>query len=170
MKQLGKEMKHLGHPSHPTPPAPPPPPTAPWSDQELRDHEQRMRDQEQRMRDQEQRMRDREQRARDAEAAMIFTSGPAGVDYRRDTAPVTTVEPAQPTEPVAPPTSFTEEPAMTEQEPIAQAETAPDQPIARSDQADPRLRVLEALEKGEIDIEDALAQLEAERNGDTTQH
>jgi hypothetical protein len=149
-------------------------------DQRLRDQEQRLRDQEQRIRDQEQRRRDheqaREERIREREerqaereqrradeASPLFTAGPSGVDYRRDTTPVTpetTATPAQPTEPVAPAQPFTEEPHVDQQQ------TAPEEPTGtqptEEDTTDARLRVLEALEKGEIDIEDALAQLDRE--------
>jgi hypothetical protein len=180
MKHFGKEMKHMTGPHsmphtpptppHATPPVPPTPPTPHDRDEEqrARDREQRMRDQEQRQRDREQRQRDEDQarvdRERDSDDAGLFTAGPSGVDYQRDTTPVGQ-EPgaasAQPTEPVTPPTPFTEEAQQTAPQDTA-AQDATGSQAARLDPTDPRLRVLEALEKGEIDIEDALAQLDHE--------
>jgi hypothetical protein len=191
MKQFGKEMKQFGKefrhivgtgPTPPTPPAPPAPPRGPHGQHE-RDAEQRRRDEEQRMRDLEQQHRDLEQQRRDLEQAnearireqhpdqpresaaepdsSLFTAGPSGVDYRRDTTPLTpqtSAPPAQPTEPVEPAQPFTEEPTMDQQDATSPEPTGT--PTSEAAPTDDRLRVLEALEKGEIDIEDALAQLD----------
>ncbi len=139
--------------------------------QQARDEEQRLRDIEQQHKDREQQRRDLEQQARDRDqardtagadsASPLFTAGPAGVDYQRDTAPIAPeTPPAQPTEPVAPAQPYTEEPQMNEQDTAPQPE--PTGTETTQEPTDARLRVLEALEKGEIDIEDALAQLDRE--------
>ncbi len=130
----------------------------------MRDIEQQHKDREQQRRDLEQQARDRDQ-ARDTagadSASPLFTAGPAGVDYQRDTAPIAPeTPPVQPTEPVAPAQPYTEEPQMNEQETAPQPE--PTGTETTQEPTDARLRVLEALEKGEIDIEDALAQLDRE--------
>ena len=154
MKAFGKEMKHMTHPDHmnhptapippvpptphvPTPPAPPTPPAG----------------------------------ARRSDDSGIFTAGPSGRDYRRDQTPS-----AQPTEPVSPPERFTDEehrPASAEQDNVPielpeptdiRATTSQSGEASAADTRDERLRVLEALEKGEIDIEDALARLEAAKD------
>lgn len=152
MKHFGTEMKHMAGMGH-TPPAPPTPPTPPHDAQDGHVHDreerraERQAEREQRQAEREERREERRQGADDA--SPLFTAGPSGVDYRRDT--------AQPTEPVAPPQPFTDAPAPSEGEPDATSETAP---LPETASEDPRLRVLEALEKGEIDIEAALAQLD----------
>lgn len=146
MKKIGHEMKHIGrsiHATTPVPPrqtdsVPPVPPTPlagpPRSGEPAEDH------------------------------SHIFTSGPSGQDYRQ-----TPPTQSQQTEPVSPPTPFTEEPAEQprEAEIIAMESIEPETDTQETtsgaqtdDSRDERIRVLEALERGEIDIEDALAQLE----------
>jgi hypothetical protein len=72
---------------------------------------------------------------------------------------------------VTPPQPFTAEPSVVatppaqETGPVAQAEPTK---TADQGQRDERLRVLELLEKGEIDIEDALARLEATKDDQAT--
>ena len=143
MKKFGQEMKHIGRPDHPTAPVPPTPPTPtppappvpPTPAQPHRDDD-----------------------------SHLFTAGPSGHDFRSASA-----SQAQPTEPVTPPEPFTEEPAdqPSEAEIIAMetSDTNPTPEVTpepqETDSREERLRVLEALEKGEIDIEDALARLES---------
>lgn len=156
MKRVGQELKGIGRPDHPTapvpptpqdsvPPAPPTPPARPADPQGV---------------------------GPTGDHSHLFTSGPSGHDYRHTTPPQ-----AHPTEPVSPPEPYTDEPAEQPSEaeiiametsetsetpaaPEVSSETTP------SESREERLRVLEALEKGEIDIEDALAQLEGD-NGPT---
>ncbi|HYH13427.1 MAG TPA: DUF4097 family beta strand repeat-containing protein [Thermomicrobiales bacterium] len=151
MKRFGREMKQMTHHDHPTapvpptpadavPPVPPTPPAGPHHAGHSPDH------------------------------THLFTTGPSGHDYRHRASAQ-----AQPTEPVSPPEPFTDAPddqpseaeiiAMeTSETPTTPETTTEPRP---TDSRDERIRVLEALEKGEIDIEDALAQLEA--NNDKTQ-
>lgn len=98
----------------------------------------------------------------------IFTAGPSGRPYRD---PQTA--PAQPTEPVAPPQPFDEEEASMDQpapqndsqhtEPIASVDQGAEQPGMHEPKADDRITILELLERGEIDIDEAMARLEAEK-------
>lgn len=91
------------------------------------------------------------------------------MDYQHDTAPLTPdtdASPAEETAPVEPARPFTEAPGMDQPETATTPEDAAQEQEADTSQAtentstDARLRVLEALEKGEIDIEDALSQLD----------
>jgi hypothetical protein len=125
--------------------------------QERRNERQERRDESQRLRDLDQRLRDEERRRQDAEATGIFTAGPSGVDFRNVTPP------AQQTEPVVPPAPFTEETDTVSGTDTGTTPSKPQEPASGTSR-DERLRVLEALEKGEIDIEDALAQLESDPN------
>lgn len=157
-------------------------------EQRRRDHEQRhlerQRDRDQRRRDHEQRRLERQedrerrrsggspantQRPGDHQHSPIFTAGPSGRPYRDAQAP-----PAQPTEPVAPPQPFEEE-EVSINEPAPTNESQHTEPVAsvtdgagQTDLAEPasegRLTILERLERGEIDIDEAMARLEAEKD------
>lgn len=183
MKHLSKEMQHTGHGlGHVIPPIPPVPPMPTHDERSARRAEERLREREERLREREQRLQEREeerqrhhddrqddrderQRLRDLDRRLREEArGPDRTrlqpDAPRDTAT------AQPTEPVAPPARFTDEPDSQETVAvnIADTDSAPTEPgpNVSSERRDERLRILEALEKGEIDIEDALAQLDTE--------
>lgn len=171
MKEFGREIRHMvGAGEVPrVPPTPPTPPTPPHGGDpgHLHDREQRRAEKE-RAREAKQQAREERRKQRD-DASPIFTAGPAGVDYQHDTAPLTPdtdASPAEETAPVEPARPFTEAPGMDQPEPATTPEDAAQEQDADTSQAtentstDARLRVLEALEKGEIDIEDALSQLD----------
>ena len=148
MKQFGKEMKHMrGSIDRPAPPVPPAPPTPSQPETPAEPATPAT-----------------PPPARGDHGSHIFTAGPSGRDYRRAEQPT-----SQPTEPVSPPEPFTDVPAQQdgaqEAEPAEAQSEAPAHATAPvTDIRDTRLRVLEALEKGEIDIDDALAQLEADKD------
>jgi hypothetical protein len=88
----------------------------------------------------------------------LFTVGPSGRPYRQ-----TEDDASQPTEPVSPPEPFTGEDKASAGEQDEGGTTAPiEMPAPEQDE---RLRLLEAVERGEMDIEDALAQLGADPDG-----
>ncbi len=193
MKEFGKEMKHVGHVPPPTPPTPPTAPNPPQpGTRRARDERQRLKDEERRIRDEErqrirdarqygrderQRFRAEKQGARDHERhsnddSPIFTAGPSGRPYRDERSPSAPRQ--QSTEPVTPPPPFEEEEMPTDQtaaveeprhtEPVAPPSETDGQRISAPEPADnDRLTVLELLERGDIDIDEAMARLESER-------
>lgn len=138
MKQYSKEMKRTEKHMSPVPPIPPVPPTPPTPSTPT-----------------------------EWSGSHVFNTGPADPDANRREA-----SEAQPTEPVVPPTPFTDESATEdadhdESATVIAMDGGDHQPAPSEEETpenqDERLRVLEALEKGEIDIEDALAQLEKDQ-------
>jgi len=106
----------------------------------------------------------------------IFTAGPSGRPYRGDepTGEPEEAPPAQPTEPVTPPQAFHED-AIPMNSSESRNEPQPTTPDAASNSGEPsvdapndaknnRLDVLELLERGEIDIDEAMARLESEKD------
>ncbi len=179
-REMADEMKRMF--TSPTPPTPPTPPTAPSAptaptapmsqadfdaaqaqhdaEQAHRDAEQAQRDAEQAQRDREQAQRDHEQALRDEAPAQPQNAAGQSGDWWAERAEIETQNTAPITSPAAGPS--TSQPPAT---PTAQP-TEPIRSGAAAEEDPARRKVLEQVERGEIDIEEALNRLE-QSDGET---